>query len=100
MLEPLAHDGPWQTYDATLREQHADGMVISGPRVDDDALLGLVRDGFPIVLQGSLPDVAVRRLLDSLDVRMPRQLVTEVGDEVEHDLLRIGQLDLAGDAHG
>ena len=34
-------------------------MVISGPRVDDDALLGLVRDGFPIVLQGSLPDVAV-----------------------------------------
>ncbi|MFL5756749.1 MAG: LacI family DNA-binding transcriptional regulator [Chloroflexota bacterium] len=59
MLEPLAHDGPWQTYDATLREQHADGMVISGPRVDDKALLGLVRDGFPIVLQGSLPDLAV-----------------------------------------
>ena len=40
MLEPLAHDGPGQTYDATLREQHADGMVISGPRVDDDGAPG------------------------------------------------------------
>jgi DNA-binding LacI/PurR family transcriptional regulator len=59
MVEPLAPDGPDATYAALLRAQHADGLVISGPRVDDPDLLELVRDGFPIVLQGALPDVDV-----------------------------------------
>ncbi len=59
MVEPLAPDGPNATYAALLRAQHADGLVISGPRVDDPDLLELVRDGFPIVLQGALPDVDV-----------------------------------------
>ncbi len=59
MVEPLAPDGPYATYTALLRAQHADGLVISGPRVDDPSLLELVRDGFPIILQGSLPDVSV-----------------------------------------
>jgi DNA-binding LacI/PurR family transcriptional regulator len=59
MVEPLAPDGPDATYAALLRAQHADGLVISGPRVDDPDLLDLVRDGFPIVLQGALPDVEV-----------------------------------------
>jgi DNA-binding LacI/PurR family transcriptional regulator len=54
MVEPLAPDG---TYEALLRSQHADGLVVSGPRVDDPSLRRLVRDGFPIVLQGSLPGV-------------------------------------------
>ena len=58
MVEPLAPDGPHATYTALLRSQHADGLVISGPRVDDPSLLELVRDGFPIVLQGDLPDVS------------------------------------------
>jgi LacI family transcriptional regulator, galactose operon repressor len=59
MVEPLAPDGVDATYAALLRAQHADGLVISGPRVDDPDLLELVRDGFPIVLQGTLPDVDV-----------------------------------------
>jgi DNA-binding LacI/PurR family transcriptional regulator len=59
MVEPLAPDGPHSTYTDLLRAQHADGLVVSGPRIDDPSLLELVRDGFPIVLQGSLPDVAV-----------------------------------------
>jgi DNA-binding LacI/PurR family transcriptional regulator len=59
MVEPLSPDGPDATYAALLRAQHADGLVISGPRVDDPDLLELVRDGFPIVLQGALPDVDV-----------------------------------------
>jgi DNA-binding LacI/PurR family transcriptional regulator len=54
MVEPLAPDG---TYEALLRSQHADGLVVSGPRVDDPSLGRLLRDGFPIVLQGSLPGV-------------------------------------------
>ena len=59
MVEPLPHEGPDATYAALLRAQHADGLVISGPRVDDPSLLELVRDGFPIVLQGALPGVDV-----------------------------------------
>lgn len=31
---------------------------MSGPRVDDEELASLVADGFPIILQGSLPEVA------------------------------------------
>ena len=59
MVEPLAPDGLEQTYTALLRAQHADGLVISGPRVDDPSLLDLMRDEFPIVLQGRLPGVAI-----------------------------------------
>jgi LacI family transcriptional regulator len=58
MVEPFALDDPMVTYTALLRAQHADGLVVSGPRVDDPSLAELVRDGFPIVLQGALPDVS------------------------------------------
>ena len=57
MVEPFALDDPMVTYTALLRAQHADGLVISGPRVDDPSLAELVRDGFPIVLQGALPNI-------------------------------------------
>jgi LacI family transcriptional regulator len=59
MVEPLAPDVPEATYGSLLRAQHADGLVISGPRVDDPALMDLVHDGFPVVLQGALPGVAI-----------------------------------------
>lgn len=55
MVEPLA---PGEgTYADLLRSQRADGLVVSGPRDDDEDLAALVRDGFPIVLQGSRPDL-------------------------------------------
>ena len=47
MVEPLAPDGPDATYAALLRAQHADGLVVSGPRVDDPSLAELVRRGLP-----------------------------------------------------
>jgi LacI family transcriptional regulator len=56
MVEPLALEGSPAGYAALLRAQHADGLVISGPRVDDPSPGVLARDGFPIVLQGALPD--------------------------------------------
>lgn len=62
MVEPLAPEGPEGpdgAYAALLRAQHADGLIISGPRVDDPHLTALVRDGFPIVLQGTLPGLDV-----------------------------------------
>lgn len=43
------------SYASLLRARHADGLIVSGPRHDDGAVVGLSRDGFPVVLQGSLP---------------------------------------------
>ena len=59
MVEPLAPDAPDATYTALLRAQHADGLVVSGPRVDDPSLADLVRDDFPIVIQGAFPGLHV-----------------------------------------
>src|SRR2546421_32485 len=42
-----------------LRSGRADGLVVSGPRVDDPDLRAIVRDRFPVVLQGSLPGLDV-----------------------------------------
>ncbi len=58
MIEPLEPDG-LHSYSGLLRAQHADGLIISGPRLDDPQLAELVHDGFPVVLQGSLPDLEV-----------------------------------------
>jgi len=59
MVEPLATAGTEATYTALLRARHADGLVVSGPRVDDLSLAALLIEGFPIVLQGNLPGVDV-----------------------------------------
>lgn len=59
MVELLATEGPFASYASLLRAQHADGLIVHGPRSDDPSLRELIRDGFPIVLQGSLPDIAV-----------------------------------------
>ena len=57
LVEPIApgHD----RYIDLARSGRTDGLVVSGPRVDDDDDLRLVTaDGFPIVIQGSLPGSA------------------------------------------
>ena len=55
LVEPLAPgDG---TYAHLLHSQRTDGLIVSGPRADDDELAALIRDGFPIVLQGSRADL-------------------------------------------
>ena len=46
-------------YADLLRSGRTDGLVVSGPRVDDPDLRDIVRDRFPVVLQGSLPDLDV-----------------------------------------
>ncbi|MEO8570923.1 MAG: LacI family DNA-binding transcriptional regulator [Chloroflexota bacterium] len=86
MVELLAPDGPDTSYSSLLRAQHADGLIVSGPRSDDPSLLELVRDGFPIVIQGSFPDVAVQ----SVDV----DNVAGARGAVEH-LLSLGHRRIA-----
>jgi LacI family transcriptional regulator len=59
LVEPFLPEGDSDPYAGLVRTQHADGLVISGPRLDDQNLAALIRDGFPVVLQGALPGLEV-----------------------------------------
>lgn len=57
LVEPLGtHDG---TYGELIRSRGTDGLVVSGPRVDDAELAVLARERAPLVIQGSLPGVDI-----------------------------------------
>ena len=55
LVEPLSPERG--RYSDLVRSQRVDGLIVSGPRTDDEELIALVEDGFPIILQGSLPSV-------------------------------------------
>jgi DNA-binding LacI/PurR family transcriptional regulator len=46
-------------YANLVRSGRTDGLIVSGPRYDDVELVELVRDGFPVVIQGSQPGLDV-----------------------------------------
>jgi DNA-binding LacI/PurR family transcriptional regulator len=46
-------------YGSLLREQHVDGLIVSGPRSGDLHLSRLHEEGYPLVLHGRLPDCAL-----------------------------------------
>jgi LacI family transcriptional regulator len=45
-----------KAYLELVRAKRIDGLILSGPRFDDDALLSLQQDRFPTVLMGQLPE--------------------------------------------
>ncbi len=45
-----------KAYLELVRAKRIDGLILSGPRFDDEALLSLQQDHFPTVLMGQLPD--------------------------------------------
>lgn len=51
--------GKDQLYTRLIRERHADGIVLSGPRTDDTELIKLYREGIPIMLMGQLPNTDI-----------------------------------------
>jgi LacI family transcriptional regulator len=55
LFQPFAPDQAAQSYAQLLRERHADGLVLSGPRVDDQELAALQLEDARIVLLGQLP---------------------------------------------
>lgn len=57
IVETLEPDA--ERYEALIRSRRADGLVISGPRAGEPELEGLVAEGVPVVLQGSLPGVDI-----------------------------------------
>jgi LacI family transcriptional regulator len=46
-------------YARLITENHVDGIFLSGPRQDDQALMDLHRQGVPIMLMGQLPDTGI-----------------------------------------
>jgi len=55
LLQPISPDDNSGAYIRLLRERHVDGIVLSGPRSDDQELLKIHAEGAPIVLLGRLP---------------------------------------------
>jgi len=73
-------------YGDLIRSRRADGLVVSGPRSDDDELRRLAGDASPIVLQGSLPDAPV----PSVDVDNSAAAASAVRHLIELGHRRIG----------
>lgn len=56
IVEPHHQKG---TYLELVRAKRIDGIILSGPRFDDDALQALEEDGFPTVIMGQLPETSL-----------------------------------------
>lgn len=59
LFETIAPNDDSGGYTRLLRERHVDGIVLSGPRTDDEELLKLHSTGAPVVLLGQLPGSAI-----------------------------------------
>lgn len=59
LFRPIEPDEPDDSYVALARGRHCDGLIFSGPRVDDPHLYQLRQDGFPLVLHGQLLDTDI-----------------------------------------
>src|SRR5215207_543010 len=46
-------------YASLIRENHVDGILLSGPRQDDRALIKLHQEGVPLMLMGQMPDTQI-----------------------------------------
>jgi len=46
-------------YTRLIRENHVDGILLSGPRRDDQEIIRLHQEGVPIMLMGQLPDTDI-----------------------------------------
>jgi DNA-binding LacI/PurR family transcriptional regulator len=56
LFEPLPPDDHTSSYAHLIRERHVDGIVLSGPRLDDQELLRIYLEGAHVVLIGQLPE--------------------------------------------
>lgn len=55
LFEPIHPETKNDTYLKLIHERHVDGLVLSGPRSDDEELLRLYSEGLPVVLLGQFP---------------------------------------------
>ncbi len=56
LIEAVPPEDESDAYVRLIRERHVDGIVLSGPRFDDEELLHFHAEGWPVVLMGHLPN--------------------------------------------
>lgn len=56
LIEPAPPDDKHSDYLRLIRERHVDGIILSGPRFDDQELIRLHVENAPVVLMGQLPN--------------------------------------------
>ena len=54
LLKPVEPDDA-EGYSRLIHENHVDGIILSGPRQDDNEIISLHNEGVPIMLLGQLP---------------------------------------------
>jgi DNA-binding LacI/PurR family transcriptional regulator len=59
LFEPIPPADETGAYARLVRERHVDGIVLSGPRFDDQELLKIHAEGAYIVLMGQLPGTGI-----------------------------------------
>jgi DNA-binding LacI/PurR family transcriptional regulator len=59
LVESLNPDDAAASYSDLVRSRHADGLIVSGPRIDDDGLRRSHAENIPIVMTGQLPDSSI-----------------------------------------
>jgi len=59
LFEPIPPGDETGTYARLVRERHVDGIVLSGPRFDDQELLKIHAEGAYVVLMGKLPGTSI-----------------------------------------
>jgi len=75
-------------YVQLIRENHVDGIILSGPRQDDDEIIRLHREGVPVMLLGQLPDSH----LPFVDVNATSGAETAVNHLIELGHKQIGMI--------
>jgi LacI family transcriptional regulator len=89
LIEPAAEIDPQKNQLLYLvREKHADGLIISGPRIDDPLIAVFREEGIPVVLQGNLPGSGI----PSVDADNTGGAVLAVSHLIDHGHTRIGMI--------
>ncbi|MCX8068574.1 MAG: LacI family transcriptional regulator [Anaerolineae bacterium] len=88
LFRPIEPDEPDDAWVELARGRHTDGLILSGPRSDDIALLDLHREGFPLVLHGQFPGADI----PSVDVDNERGAMTALRHLLALGHRRIGMI--------
>lgn len=59
LVEPLDPADRSVSYGDLVRSRRADGILVSGPRVDDEELPRIHAENIPVVMMGQLPDTSI-----------------------------------------
>jgi DNA-binding LacI/PurR family transcriptional regulator len=75
LLDSVETWGEKDVYLNLARAKRIDGIILSGPRSDDEELRALAEEGFPVVLIGHLPEVKISSV--DIDSRVAACLAVE-----------------------